>query len=64
MNKVPLLAFFRSTIGDVMVLFRKNLNLASIYSEEAITLEGFEIRAGSCLVKPIEYVFIKISVVF
>ena len=39
--------------------FRKNLNLASIYSEEAITLEGFDIRAGSCLVKPIEDVFIK-----
>ena len=43
MNKVSLLAFFRSAIGDVIVLFRKNLNLASIYSEEAITFEGFDI---------------------
>ncbi len=59
MNKVTLLAFVRSTICDVIVLFWKNLNLASIYSEEAINLEGFDIRAGSCLVKPIEGLFVK-----
>ncbi len=55
---MSLLAFIRSTIGDVIVLYRKNLNLASIYSEEAITLEGFDIWAGSFHVKPIEVVFI------
>ncbi len=59
MNKVPLLAFFRSNLGDVIVLFRTNLNLASIYCEEAITLEGFDLSARSCLVKPSEDVFLK-----
>ncbi len=58
MNKVPLLAFFRSTIGDVIVLFRKNINLPSIYREETITLEVLDNRAGISLDKPFEDVFI------